>query len=259
MVEDEISTREFVELLWREFVCDAEGMKQKKETDAMEIAKRHGVVNEQDALSADRPLVRNAAARILHEFLLRELGERDLTDISGAGVLQDLYDCRVCVNHVAQVFLKGILSERQPGIFGMREKVSRTEAKESVRRLLAPERLARYSIGTEKDWKKAGEQKEPEGHLIRMLSTEEAEALLLERPDGLHLDVRTPWEYEGGHPKGAKNLPLLRLLEHPEDAGEDLERPLLLSCDGGYRSETAARRLAEAGYKRVYYFGWEES
>ena len=30
-------------------------------------------------------------------------------DISGAKDLKDLYDCRVCANHIAQVYLRGIM------------------------------------------------------------------------------------------------------------------------------------------------------
>ena len=52
---------------------------------------------------------RKTAAVLLHIFLLTELKEPDESDISGASILRDLYDCRVCVNHIAQVYLKGIM------------------------------------------------------------------------------------------------------------------------------------------------------
>ena len=39
-----------------------------------------------------------------------EFGVPDFTDISPANVLADLYTCHTCVNHIAQVFLRGIIT-----------------------------------------------------------------------------------------------------------------------------------------------------
>ena len=38
-----------------------------------------------------------------------ELGVADLQDISAAEELADLYTCHTCVNHIAQVYLRGIM------------------------------------------------------------------------------------------------------------------------------------------------------
>ena len=38
-----------------------------------------------------------------------ELGVPDLQDISVANVLADLYTCHTCVNHIAQIYLRGIM------------------------------------------------------------------------------------------------------------------------------------------------------
>ncbi len=54
-------------------------------------------------------LTRLDAAIIIHIFLRDVAGLKDLEDISGAAVLKDLYDCRHCVNHIAQVYLRGIM------------------------------------------------------------------------------------------------------------------------------------------------------
>ena len=39
-----------------------------------------------------------------------ELGVQDLPDITPANVLADLYTCHTCVNHIAQVYLRGIMT-----------------------------------------------------------------------------------------------------------------------------------------------------
>ncbi len=54
-------------------------------------------------------LKRIDAAIMLHKYLREVLDIPDLADISGANVLRDLYDCRKCVNHIAQVYLRGLM------------------------------------------------------------------------------------------------------------------------------------------------------
>ena len=42
-------------------------------------------------------------------FLLIECGLPDLSDITPSTVLKDLYTCRVCANHIAQIYTRGII------------------------------------------------------------------------------------------------------------------------------------------------------
>lgn len=58
---------------------------------------------------AKEPLTRKRAAVLLHGILTKVIGEPDLADIQPASILRDLYDCRVCVNPIAQMYLKGIM------------------------------------------------------------------------------------------------------------------------------------------------------
>ncbi|MBR6255838.1 MAG: hypothetical protein IKR23_00550 [Lachnospiraceae bacterium] len=61
-------------------------------------------------IDMDAPrLTRIDAAIMLHKYMLEVAGIPDLEDISGAAVLKDLYDCRKCVNHIAQVYLRGLM------------------------------------------------------------------------------------------------------------------------------------------------------
>ncbi len=68
----------------------------------------------------ESPLTKKIAARILHEFMLRIMGLKDL-DWGDAVALKDIYDCRVCANSVAQVVRRGLLKEQEPHVFGMDE------------------------------------------------------------------------------------------------------------------------------------------
>ena len=69
-----------------------------------------GWLEDQDERFCDNALNRQTAARIVHQFMKIELGVPDLPDITPANVLADLYTCHTCVNHIAQVYLRGIMT-----------------------------------------------------------------------------------------------------------------------------------------------------
>ena len=70
-----------------------------------------GVLETGDLSESFEEIDRRSAARILHNFMRIVLGIKDEPDISKAYILKDLFDCRVCVNHIAQVYLKGVMKE----------------------------------------------------------------------------------------------------------------------------------------------------
>ncbi|MRG85745.1 sulfurtransferase TusA family protein [Salinibacillus xinjiangensis] len=63
------------------------------------------------------------------------------------------------------------------------------------------------------------------------------------------LDVREPAEYAFGHIPGAKNIPLGELDDRMEEIEQDEE--LHVICRTGIRSDLAAQKLTEKGYKNV--------
>jgi rhodanese-related sulfurtransferase len=74
------------------------------------------------------------------------------------------------------------------------------------------------------------------------------------------IDVRADHEWEAGHLPGATHIPLAELAQR---AGEiDKDRPVVVYCRGGSRSEMATTALAEAGYDAAKLaegaVGWEE-
>ena len=93
---------------------------------------------EQDVLNQDKQLDRKNAARLLHMYMKCELGIKDVTDITPAYELRDLFDCRVCANHIAQVYLQGVMNAAKIGemkIFDSNADFTEREARESIKKL----------------------------------------------------------------------------------------------------------------------------
>lgn len=78
----------------------------------------NGWLEFEDKLYHEDEINRKNIARIIHLYLLKEKGISDLKDISKAAELRDLYDCRVCANHVAQVYLRDIMSAKELSVNG---------------------------------------------------------------------------------------------------------------------------------------------
>ncbi len=70
------------------------------------------------------------------------------------------------------------------------------------------------------------------------------------------LDVRTPGEYAEGHIPGAVLAPLYgldRAVDRLAAAG-DRDRPVVVYCEAGVRSDYAARALESRGFTRVLHY-----
>jgi rhodanese-related sulfurtransferase len=85
---------------------------------------------------------------------------------------------------------------------------------------------------------------------------------LMKKPGAQLIDVRTPREFSNGFIEGAKNI------DYNGDSFEkqmkklDKDKPVLVYCAAGGRSENAAELLQEWGFKEVYdleggYNGWK--
>ncbi len=65
------------------------------------------------------------------------------------------------------------------------------------------------------------------------------------------IDVRTKAEYNSGHIKGSKNIPLNSLGQNLKKVGA-IDKPVITCCASGMRSASAKNILQSAGYKEVY-------
>ena len=75
---------------------------------------------------------------------------------------------------------------------------------------------------------------------------------LINREDALVLDVRDPGEYGTGHILGAKNVPLSRIdAGGAEIAPKRKDKPVIVYCDTGNRSQKAAATLRNQGFARA--------
>lgn len=67
------------------------------------------------------------------------------------------------------------------------------------------------------------------------------------------IDVRTHFEFTQGALQGAHNMPLEQFQYHAESI--DRDRPVLLYCRSGQRSEMAKRYLQTLGFPDVHNIG----
>lgn len=142
-MNEQMTTGQFIEALWKQAL---HANNEDSGFSLFSYGRTRGWLEEIDELEQDSPLERRSAARIIHQFLKLECGERDEANWEAAKVLLDLYDCRVCVNHVAQVYVKGIMEPAMEHIFGMRMGVNAAEAKDIIARVFLPERRRRVIL-----------------------------------------------------------------------------------------------------------------
>ena len=88
-----------------------------------------------------------------------------------------------------------------------------------------------------------------DGGTVEEITPRELAARLLEGADLDLVDVREPREWELTHLEGSRLIPLGTL---PESiATLDPSREIVVLCRSGKRSETAARQLQAAGFRKV--------
>jgi len=75
---------------------------------------------------------------------------------------------------------------------------------------------------------------------------------LIEKNEGIVLDVRTLYEFEDGHIKGADQLNYYAYSFKKSVLLLPKNKPIYVYCRSGYRSKKTAKILIENGYKNVY-------
>ncbi|MDF2376712.1 MAG: rhodanese-like domain-containing protein [Verrucomicrobiales bacterium] len=86
------------------------------------------------------------------------------------------------------------------------------------------------------------------------IGVRELRKLLEENPDLQLVDVRPRGSYESAHLAGAVHAPFRGgELTIMDPAALDPEKPVLVYCDGGYRSRTAIPAFKAAGFQEIYH------
>jgi rhodanese-related sulfurtransferase len=75
---------------------------------------------------------------------------------------------------------------------------------------------------------------------------------LINHKSALLLDVRDEAEFQGGHVKGAKNIPLLKLKDRIGELERYRDKPIVAICASGNRSATATAVLGNRQFGQVY-------
>ena len=69
------------------------------------------------------------------------------------------------------------------------------------------------------------------------------------------IDVRTPGEFQGGHIKGSKNIPLNTVASKINEI-KNLNKPIIACCASGMRSAQATSILKSNGIEAMNGGGW---
>ena len=95
--------------------------------------------------------------------------------------------------------------------------------------------------------------REKPAQLSDEISVAQAQALIAGTPDLQIIDVRSPGEYKAGYIKGAKLIPSDEFEKRVSEISKD--KPALLYCAGGGRSEIALDFLKKQGYSKAVHMG----
>lgn len=87
------------------------------------------------------------------------------------------------------------------------------------------------------------------------ISADEAAKMVKENNETIIVDVRTIEEYQQGHIKNAKLLPLSEIEDKASEVLPNKNKLILIYCRSGRRSAVAADILVNSGYENVYDFG----
>ena len=83
----------------------------------------------------------------------------------------------------------------------------------------------------------------PPAPTAKIVSPDEAEALMKSSPAPVILDVRTPDEFAAGHIPGAKNVDFFSDDFEKQVAALDPAKPVLVHCAAGNRSSQAVEKI----------------
>lgn len=233
--EENITTEQFI--IWIVRSCTDAGQDECV-SDYLKYAIEKGLIEDYDLVTSEKLIERRQVARIVHDTLRIELNEKDEDDWTAAKELADLYSCRTCVQHISQVYVKGIIEPEKPHLFNPTSNVTRAEAASVLVKML--------------DSTKRNPRLNEEKNSVTYLSPVQARELLSEHKTAVLLDVRSREAYNEGHLTGSRSLPLESIHQDSNQVSPTKDTPVVLYCQKGYRSRLAAEFLIEEGYTHIY-------
>ena len=75
--------------------------------------------------------------------------------------------------------------------------------------------------------------------------------LLINREDAIVVDVREADEFAGGHLPDARNIPGSKLAERISEIEKYKDKPVIVCCATGMRSNKACAELKKKGFSRI--------
>ena len=209
-------------------------------------------------------LLRKQAALIIHEFLYNVLQEPDEEDTDAAFELADIYECRICTMHIAQVYCKGIMSAE--GAFELMRPVNEDDAEKFIRRVFCKSERIEYKkiretfVNAEFDRKKdigqvltAKSENTGDNELAvqESIGKQPAGNTIAEGRKNIRIDIRSKAEYDLGHPEDTINIPMDTIVRDPHCVSEDNGIRITIFCNDSDRGRIVEKCLKEAGYSQV--------
>jgi len=102
--------------------------------------------------------------------------------------------------------------------------------------------MATTSIANGLGWQQTG---------CRQIDSSQAHEMM-QASDALLVDVREPHEYAAARIPRSQLIPLREIAYHMEELRQHGDRPIILSCRTGSRSEMVCRFLRENGFDNIY-------
>ena len=84
-----------------------------------------------------------------------------------------------------------------------------------------------------------------------LVSPASAIRLMNNHDDALIIDIRAVAEYNNGHIKGAKNVPVNDLASNIDSYSDYKNKPVLIYCNSGSSTSRAIRLLKNAGFEKI--------
>jgi rhodanese-related sulfurtransferase len=75
---------------------------------------------------------------------------------------------------------------------------------------------------------------------------------LINREEGVFVDLRDTADFKQGHIVDARHIPMTKLQERSSELADFKEKPIVLVCKMGQQAGAAGKQLREAGFDQVY-------